>query len=190
MRGSKRLISLTVLLALSGAPAAVAVCPFRSGRPARLDGHQEEAAGRAQAGIPEGVPGLEQGVPKDLYKGSRQQQIDEQKVAAAASAARAPPGSKATKSKGKSAKRRRSCPCRRRRPTPTPRRPRKRTGRRRAAAAEAENRAPPHDLRRHPIRSSRPSPRSNSNPLSRRRCRAEVSRASSFPSHWRGQICA
>jgi hypothetical protein len=40
--------------------------------------------------FPEGVPGLEQGVPKDLYKGAQQQQ-DQQNADAAAAAAAPPP---------------------------------------------------------------------------------------------------
>src|SRR2546423_869394 len=55
--------------------------------------------------FPEGVPGLEQGVPKDLYK-SNVEQRQQQDAAAAASAAsqavEAPKPQKAGKSKGKS----------------------------------------------------------------------------------------
>src|SRR6184192_3800733 len=45
--------------------------------------------------FPEGVPGLEQGVPKDLYKGTRQQVDDPNAQAAAA----APPPAEEPKSK-------------------------------------------------------------------------------------------
>jgi len=37
--------------------------------------------------FPEGVPGLEQGVPKDLYKGAQQQEQDNAQAVAAAAAA-------------------------------------------------------------------------------------------------------
>lgn len=60
--------------------------------------------------FPEGVPGLEQGVPRDLYRESQQQQRQQAEQAAAAAAAAAPPpqaapgaptGRKATKSRGR-----------------------------------------------------------------------------------------
>ena len=50
---------------------------------------KKKLPGERKPVFPEGVPGLEQGVPKDLYKGSRQQQIDEQNAQAAAAAAAA-----------------------------------------------------------------------------------------------------
>ncbi|WP_398480455.1 hypothetical protein [Tardiphaga sp.] len=57
--------------------------------------------------FPEGVPGLEQGVPRDLYKESQQRQQAEQAAAAAAAAPPpqpapgAPSGRKASKSKSR-----------------------------------------------------------------------------------------
>ena len=48
---------------------------------------KKKLPGERKPVFPEGVPGLEQGVPKDLYKGARQQQIDQQNAAAAAAAA-------------------------------------------------------------------------------------------------------
>src|SRR5262249_62426041 len=109
MRGSQRLIALSVLIALSG------VLGGCSGGLANFDPSdlldwmdtKKKLPGDRKPVFPEGVPGLEQGVPKDLYKGSRQQQIDEQNAAAAAAAApppEPPPGSKSAKSKGKSTK--------------------------------------------------------------------------------------
>ena len=113
MRGSHRLIALSVLAALAG------VLGGCSGGLANFDPSdlldwmdtKKKLPGDRKPVFPEGVPGLEQGVPKDLYKGARQQQIDEQNAAAAAPPAQPlepPPGSKAAKAKGKSSKSRSS----------------------------------------------------------------------------------
>ena len=104
MRGSQRLIALSVLIALAG---ALGGC---SGGLANFDPSdlldfmdtKKKLPGERKPVFPEGVPGLEQGVPKDLYKGSRQEQIDQQNAAAAAAPLEPPPGSKAAKSKSKS----------------------------------------------------------------------------------------
>jgi hypothetical protein len=104
MRGSQRLIALSVLIALAG---ALGGC---SGGLANFDPSdlldwmdtKKKLPGERKPVFPEGVPGLEQGVPKDLYKGARQEQIDQQNAAAAAAPLEPPPGSKAAKSKGKS----------------------------------------------------------------------------------------
>src|SRR5512138_1702077 len=105
MRGSQRLIALSVLLALAG---ALGGC---SGGLANFDPSdlldwmdtKKKMQGERKPVFPDGVPGLEQGVPKDLYKGARQEQIDQQNAAAAAAPPpEPPPGSKAAKSKGKS----------------------------------------------------------------------------------------
>ena len=66
---------------------------------------KKKLPGERKPVFPEGVPGLEQGVPKDLYKGSRQEQIDQQNAQAAAATA-APPvedpkAKRAAKGKGK-----------------------------------------------------------------------------------------
>lgn len=106
MRGSQRLIALSVLVALAG------VLGGCSGGLANFDPSdlldwmdtKKKLPGERKPVFPDGVPGLEQGVPKDLYKGARQQQIDEQNAAAAAAAApppEPPPGSRSAKSKGK-----------------------------------------------------------------------------------------
>ena len=107
MPGSTRLISLAVLVALSGALAGCGGGGISNFDPADLldwMDTKKKLPGDRKPVFPEGVPGLEQGVPKDLYKGARQQQIDEQNAAAAAAAPppEPPPGSKSTKSKGKS----------------------------------------------------------------------------------------
>jgi hypothetical protein len=104
MRGSQRLIALSVLIALAG---ALGGC---SGGLANFDPSdlldwmdtKKKLPGERKPVFPEGVPGLEQGVPKDLYKGARQEQIEQQNAAAAAAPLEPPPGSKAAKSKSKS----------------------------------------------------------------------------------------
>jgi hypothetical protein len=104
MRGSQRLIALSVLIALAG---ALGGC---SGGMANFDPSdlldfmdtKKKLPGERKPVFPEGVPGLDQGVPKDLYKGARQEQIDQQTAATAAVPLEPPPGSKAAKSKSKS----------------------------------------------------------------------------------------
>ena len=104
MRGSQRLIALSVLIALAG---ALGGC---SGGMANFDPSdlldfldtKKKLPGERKPVFPEGVPGLEQGVPKDLYKGARQEQIDQQNAVTAAAPLEPPPGSKAAKSKSKS----------------------------------------------------------------------------------------
>jgi len=104
MRGSQRLIALSVLIALAG---ALGGC---SGGLANFDPSdlldwmdtKKKLPGERKPVFPEGVPGLEQGVPKDLYKGARQEQIDQQNAVTAAAPLEPPPGSKAAKSKSKS----------------------------------------------------------------------------------------
>ena len=79
MRRSKRLIAPPVVVALSGAWRA-GRCGIGNFDPTdMLDflDTKKKLPGERKPVFPEGVPGLEQGVPKDLYKGARQQQIDE-----------------------------------------------------------------------------------------------------------------
>jgi pyruvate/2-oxoglutarate dehydrogenase complex dihydrolipoamide acyltransferase (E2) component len=104
MRGSKRLIALAVVVALSGALAGCGGGGMANFDPSDLLDFldtKKKLPGERKPVFPEGVPGLEQGVPKDLYKGSRQQQIDEQNAQAAAAAA-APPSEPKSKSASKS----------------------------------------------------------------------------------------
>src|ERR1700752_33947 len=92
MRGSKRLISLAVLAALSGALAGCGGGGIANFDPSDLLDFMDtkkKLPGDRKPVFPEGVPGLEQGVPRDLYKGAQQQQ--DQQAADAAAAAAAPP---------------------------------------------------------------------------------------------------
>jgi hypothetical protein len=90
MRRSQRLIALAVVIALSGALAGCGGGGMSSFDPSDLLDFldtKKKLPGERTPVFPEGVPGLEQGVPKNLYKGSRQEQIDQQNAEAAAAAA-------------------------------------------------------------------------------------------------------
>src|SRR6266404_5992665 len=109
MRRSHRLIAAAVLIALSGALAGCTGGMSSFDPSDMLDwlDTKKKLPGERKPVFPEGVPGLEQGVPKNLYRGSAQEQIDQQNAQAAAAAAAAPsveePKSKpGAKSKGKS----------------------------------------------------------------------------------------
>lgn len=90
MRPVQRLVSAAVLIALS---SALTGCGSMTGwDPSDLLDFldtKKKLPGDRKPVFPEGVPGLQQGVPKELYRGNvEQQQRDE---AAAAAAAAAPP---------------------------------------------------------------------------------------------------
>src|SRR5260370_22671198 len=112
MRRSQRLIAATVLVALSGAVAGCGGGGFSSFDPSDLLDFldsKKKLPGERKPVFPEGVPGLEQGVPKELYKGSAQERLDQQNAQATAAAAAAPPpeaeepkSKQAAKSKAKS----------------------------------------------------------------------------------------
>ena len=91
MRRSQRLIAATVLLALTG---VLAGCSSASGwDPTDLLDFldtKKKLPGERKPVFPDGVPGLEQGVPKELYKSEVEKQ-QQQQAAQAAAAAAAPP---------------------------------------------------------------------------------------------------
>jgi hypothetical protein len=94
MRRSQRLIAAAVLIAISGALAGCSGGGISSWDPAdMLDwlDTKKKLQGERKPVFPDGVPGLEQGVPKDLYKGSAQERVDQQNAQAAAAAAAPPP---------------------------------------------------------------------------------------------------
>jgi hypothetical protein len=107
MRRSQRLIAASVLIALSGALAGCSTSMSNFDPSDLLDflDTKKKLPGERKPVFPDGVPGLEQGVPKDLYKGSAQERLDQQNAQAAAAAAAAPaeePKPKTSaKSKGK-----------------------------------------------------------------------------------------
>ena len=106
MRRPQRLIAASVLIAFSSALAGCAGGMGNFDPTDLLDflDTKKKLPGDRKPVFPEGVPGLEQGVPKDLYKGSRQQVDDPNAQAAAAAPPPEEPKSKrGAKSKGKQA---------------------------------------------------------------------------------------
>src|SRR5215216_1436299 len=97
MHRSQRLIAASVLIVLSSTLAGCS-SGFGGWDPSDLLDFldtKKKLPGERKPVFPDGVPGLEQGVPKDLYKGARQQQIDDPNSAAAAAPPLEPaPGSK------------------------------------------------------------------------------------------------
>src|SRR4051795_11623237 len=92
MRRSQRLIAATVLVALSGALAGCSSGLTNWDPSDLLDflDTKKKLPGERKPVFPDGVPGLEQGVPKELYKGARQQQIVDPNAQATAAAAPPP----------------------------------------------------------------------------------------------------
>ncbi|MFT4278352.1 MAG: hypothetical protein QM576_18570, partial [Rhodopseudomonas sp.] len=75
MRLSHRLIPLAVLVALSGALAGCgSMSSFDPTDMFDFLDQKKKLAGERKPVFPEGVPGLEQGVPKSLYKDEVEQQ--------------------------------------------------------------------------------------------------------------------
>jgi hypothetical protein len=105
MRRPQRLIATAVLIALSGALAGCgSTGNFDPSDLLDFLDTKKKLPGDRKPVFPEGVPGLEQGVPKDLYKGSRQQVDDPNAQATAAPPpAEEPKSKRGAKSKGKQA---------------------------------------------------------------------------------------
>jgi hypothetical protein len=104
MRRPQRLIAAAVLIALS---SALAGCGS-SGNFDPTDlldflDTKKKLPGERKPVFPEGVPGLEQGVPKDLYRGAHQQVDDPNAQAAAAAPPEEPKSKRGAKSKGRQA---------------------------------------------------------------------------------------
>ena len=93
MRRSQRLIATTVLIALSSALAGCAGGLSSFDPTDLLDflDTKKKLPGERKPVFPEGVPGLEQGVPKDLYKGNVEQRLEDQNAQATAAASTPPP---------------------------------------------------------------------------------------------------
>ena len=195
MRPSQRLIAAAVLIALSSALAGCS--SLYSWDPSDvfdwLD-TKKKLPGERKPVFPDGVPGLEQGVPKELYKGNVEQQQQEQAAQAAAAAA-APHRRRRSRSRS-TPRNPRARASRRPRPPPSRRRarsrrrsprrtarppPRRRLRNRRRSSASAPPRRRPIKPTRN--RCSRPGPRrarssrNHRRRHSRRRCRAVRSRA-------------
>src|SRR3954464_9961102 len=109
MRRSQRLTAAAVLIALT---AALGGCSSSMGNWDPTDlldflDTKKKLPGERKPVFPEGVPGLEQGVPKELYKSNVEQRQQQEAAGAAAAASRAveePKPQKTTKKgKGKQA---------------------------------------------------------------------------------------
>jgi len=85
MRRLQRLIAASVLIALSGAIAGCSNNLSSFDPTDWLDwiDTKKKVPGERKPVFPEGVPGLEQGVPKSLYKGAQEADQNAQEVAAA-----------------------------------------------------------------------------------------------------------
>jgi hypothetical protein len=86
MRVSQRLIAATVLIALSSALAGCGGGGLGDMDPtSMLDflDTKKKIPGERKPVFPEGVPGVEQGVPRDLYKGAQEQPLQQQVPAVA-----------------------------------------------------------------------------------------------------------
>ena len=107
MRCPQRLIAATVLIALTSALAGCgSMGNFDPSDLLDFLDTKKKLPGERKPVFPDGVPGLEQGVPKELYKGAREQQIEDPNAQAAApdaapeeegSTAAAPPAPKPAK---------------------------------------------------------------------------------------------
>ena len=102
MRRPQRLIAAAILIAFAGVLAGCSSSLSGFDPTDLLDwlDTKKKLPGERKPVFPDGVPGLEQGVPKDLYKSNveRQEQLDQQQQNAAAVAPQQPleppPGSK------------------------------------------------------------------------------------------------
>ena len=127
MRLSQRLIAATVLAALSGVLGGCGTNgAFDPTDMLDFLDTKKKLPGERKPVFPEGVPGVEQGVPKELYKGAQQQDA----APPVAAAPEPPPSKRGTKSAAR---------------TPPPRwPPRRRSGRR----ADVPSRSAPGRARR------------------------------------------
>ena len=103
MRRPQRLIATAVLIAFSGALAGCgSTGSFDPSDLLDFLDTKKKLPGDRKPVFPEGVPGLEQGVPKDLYKGARQDDPNAQAAAIAPPPAEEPKSKRGAK-KGKQA---------------------------------------------------------------------------------------
>ena len=104
MRRPQRLIAATVLIALSGALAGCgSMGNFDPSDLLDFLDTKKKLPGERKPVFPDGVPGLEQGVPKDLYKGAHQQDDPNAQVAVAPPPVEEPKSKRGAKGKGKQA---------------------------------------------------------------------------------------
>src|SRR5882724_1097536 len=105
MRRSQRLIAATVLVALSSALAGCgSLGNFDPSDMLDFLDTKKKLPGDRKPVFPEGVPGLQQGVPKELYKGNVEQQQMQQQQQEAAAVASPPSAAEEPKSAKRGAK--------------------------------------------------------------------------------------
>src|SRR5437899_12210818 len=97
MRRTPRLIAASVLIAFTGVLGGCS--SFDPSDMLDWLDTKKKLPGDRKPVFPEGVPGLEQGVPKDMYKGAQQQQPDPNAPAVAALPVEPPPAESANPSK-------------------------------------------------------------------------------------------
>ena len=103
MRRPQRLIAATILIALTSALAGrSSMSGFDPSDMLDFLDTKKKLPGERKPVFPDGVPGLEQGVPKELYKGSRQQIEDPNAQSAAVAPAASPPQEPKPKGSAKS----------------------------------------------------------------------------------------
>jgi len=102
MRRTSRLIAAAVLIAFTGVLGGCS--SFDPSDMLDWLDTKKKLPGDRKPVFPEGVPGLEQGVPKDMYKGAQQQQPDPNAPAVAALPVEPPPAESAKPSKSAKAK--------------------------------------------------------------------------------------
>src|SRR6267154_5829366 len=104
IRRTQRLIAACILIAFSGALGGCSSGGFDPSDLLDFLDTKKKLPGDRKPVFPDGVPGLEQGVPKDLYKGAQQQPDPQGAPPQAAAAAPPEPPKQAAKSKkGKAA---------------------------------------------------------------------------------------
>jgi hypothetical protein len=101
MRRTPRLIAAAVLIAFTGLLGGCSSGGFDPSDLLDFLDTKKKLPGDRKPVFPEGVPGLEQGVPKDMYKGAQQQQDS---AAVAALPVEPPPAEPAKSSKSAKAK--------------------------------------------------------------------------------------
>ncbi|MGB3504061.1 MAG: hypothetical protein WBA37_01665, partial [Xanthobacteraceae bacterium] len=89
-RRSHRLIAVAVLIAVSGVLAGCSSSSFDPTDMFDVFDTKKKLPGNREPVFPEGVPGLEQGVPKELYKDNVDRQQLQQQQAAPVEAAPPP----------------------------------------------------------------------------------------------------
>src|SRR3989442_680352 len=102
MRRTHRLIAAAVLIAFTGVLGGCS--SFDPSDMLDWLDTKKKLPGDRKPVFPEAVPGLEQGVPKDMYKGAQQQQPDPNAPAVAALPVEPPPAEAAKSSKSAKAK--------------------------------------------------------------------------------------